>query len=319
MSTRNSTPSVQSGVKCSQASIIALSLETMFYGIHIVLFSAAIYIARHRRIKLYFAPVIVAIFTFSTVRAGIDIWKLILLASTGDVTENVDIPVAILHATNNALANGLMVYQGCMIFRSRWATYSFCILSSASAICGYVFPLSMVYFIVAMVTQIIVTSLCAKRIWATYQGTSEFTTMGPPSLKKVMYTVTESGAIYSLCLLALALSLAIGGENPGSTKAMKLPDAGPAFAIAYAITSQAVGIAPTMIIIRTWIGSREPLPLSPVSTLQFSPKHADKDKLEKTCDSMSYISLPPPAEAARRCTPSPCICYDPRESWHTRE
>ncbi|KAF4566217.1 hypothetical protein EYR36_011632 [Pleurotus pulmonarius] len=53
--------------------------------------------------------------------------------------------------------------------------------------------------------------------------------MGPPSLKKVMYTVTESGAIYSLCLLALALSLAIGGENPGSTKAMKLPDAGPAF------------------------------------------------------------------------------------------
>ncbi len=69
-------------------------------GIHIVLFSAVIYIARRRRGQLYFAPVIVAMFTLSTVRVGIDIWKLILLASTGDVTENVDIPVAILHATN---------------------------------------------------------------------------------------------------------------------------------------------------------------------------------------------------------------------------
>ncbi|KAJ8689694.1 hypothetical protein PTI98_012570 [Pleurotus ostreatus] len=179
-------------------------------------------------------------FTLSTVRAGIDIWKLILLTSTGDVSERVDIPVAILHTTNNALANGLMVYQGCMIFNSRWATCSFCILFLASAICGFVFPLSMVYFIVAMVTQIIVTSLCAKRIWLMYHQTSGFTTMGPPSLKQVIYTVVESGAIYSLCLLALALSLAIGGENPVSTKAMKLPDAGPAFAIAYAITSQAV-------------------------------------------------------------------------------
>lgn len=44
-----------------------------------------------------------------------------------------------------------------------------------------------------------------------------------------MIPSVESGAIYSLCLLALALSLAIGGENPVSTKAMKLPDAGPAF------------------------------------------------------------------------------------------
>ncbi|KAF9490061.1 hypothetical protein BDN71DRAFT_1455235 [Pleurotus eryngii] len=291
----------------------------MFYGIFIVLFSAAIYIARHRRIRLYFAPLIVSMFTLSTVRAGIDIWKLILLTSTGDVSERVDIPVAILHTTNNALANGLMVYQGCVIFHSRWATYSFCILFLASAICGYVFPLSMVYFIVAMVAQIIVTSLCAKRIWLMYHRTSGFTTMGPPSLKQVIYTVVESGAIYSLCLLALALSLAIGGENPVSTKAMKLPDAGPAFAIAYAITSQAVGIAPTMIIIRTWINRRERA--SPVSTLQFSPKEARLsfryDKETKTVDSMSYIQ--PPAEAVMRWTPSPSMLSYPQESWHTRE
>ncbi|KDQ23229.1 hypothetical protein PLEOSDRAFT_1114341 [Pleurotus ostreatus PC15] len=145
--------------------------------------------------------------------------------------------------------------------------------------------------------------------------------MGPPSLKQVIYTVVESGAIYSLCLLALALSLAIGGENPVSTKAMKLPDAGPAFAIAYAITSQAVGIAPTMIIIRTWINRQEQA--SPISTLQFSrkqtrlPFHCEKET--KTVDSMSFVSIQPPAEAVRRWTPSPSRFYDPGESWHTQE
>ncbi|KAJ8502895.1 hypothetical protein ONZ45_g11341 [Pleurotus djamor] len=96
----------------AQTVIIPLILESLFYGIYLVFFSAAIYVSKNRPAVglgrvLPFAMFIM--WSLSTTRIGIDTWKFYHLCKFGKVDRRCDIPLAILHTTNTLIADLVIV------------------------------------------------------------------------------------------------------------------------------------------------------------------------------------------------------------------
>ncbi|KAL1746201.1 hypothetical protein HDZ31DRAFT_34682 [Schizophyllum fasciatum] len=256
------------------AYLTAIWLETLFYGINICLFGSYVYILRFRktrRISSVVFWVAVLMFLFSTVHVSLGFARLIWgfierrdqpggpAAYFSEVSHPPNVAKVTIHTVNSILGDSIVVWRCWHVWGRNWKVCVFpALLILGSAICGfgqaYIFANATAIhsafndalekwngslFILSLVTNVIVTTLIAARIWFLARETGGHLLSTKFRYTKVLVIVIESAMIYSAALI-IEIALYFVGSN--------------AFYIVYDPIAQLTGIVPTMIIVMSTLG-----------------------------------------------------------------
>ncbi|KAJ3997785.1 hypothetical protein F5050DRAFT_1568549 [Lentinula boryana] len=260
-----------SQIPLDRAYLTAIWLETLFYGINLLLFFSYLFIVRYKRrtsLSKIIVGVAIMMFLFSTVHVSLGFYRLvegfIVLRNPTEFFSDVSIPANVakvtIHTVNSILGDSIMasVWRCYNVWGQRWLPSILPILLIiASAVCG--FGQAVIFaeartthsafgsnlerwngslFSLSLATNVVVTSLIAARIWWVNR---QFNTLHDSSFKyrRVLILVIESGAIYSSALV-IEITLYFLNNN--------------AFYIIYDPIAQLTAIVPTMIIVLTSLG-----------------------------------------------------------------
>ncbi|KAF9468228.1 hypothetical protein BDZ94DRAFT_1209133 [Collybia nuda] len=264
-----------SSIPLDKAYLTAIWLETVFYGMNIVLFFAYLFIVRFKRksprVNKPILFVAIAMFCFSTIHVSLGFSRLIegfvyLRGEPGGPAaffSNVSVPAnvakIILHSINCILGDGIVVWRCYHVWGQKWGVCIIpIVLVIASAACGLgqgimfaqsktthsAFASTLAHwngslYILSLTTNVLVTILIAARIW--YLSLKSGSSFANSSFKyrRVLTLIVESGAIYSSSLIML-ITLYFLNSN--------------AFYIIYDPIGQLTAIIPTMIIVMTSLG-----------------------------------------------------------------
>ncbi|KZT73959.1 hypothetical protein DAEQUDRAFT_761897 [Daedalea quercina L-15889] len=254
-------------ITLDRAYLAAIWLETLFYGMNIVLFSSCLYvlIARRRtpRVNRYLVGIAVLMFCFSTCHVFLGFYRLIMgfivlrnqpggpAAFFSDVSIPANVAKVGLHTVNSIVGDSVVVWRCFLVWGRSWKMCLIpMLLVCASAICGFgqtvyfargqkyhsAFAPALVrwngsLFSLSLATNMVVTILVALRAWHMLRlsgGAAGFRYF------KILIIIIESGMIYSVALIC-EVTLYFLGLN--------------SFYIVYDPIGQLTGIVPTMIII----------------------------------------------------------------------
>ncbi|KAF9814965.1 hypothetical protein IEO21_04815 [Rhodonia placenta] len=254
-------------ISLDRAYLAAIWLETLFYGMNIVLFFSCMFVLvvrrRTPRVNTFLVGIAVAMFCFSTCHVFLGFYRLIMgfivlrdqpggpAAFFSDVSIPANVAKVGLHTVNSIIGDSVVVWRCFLVWGRDWKMCAIPILLvCGSAICGFgqtVFfargqryhsafahPLVLwngSLFSLSLATNIVVTGLVALRVWYMLRlcgGTANF------RYWRVLVTVVESGMIYSVALIC-EVTLYFMGLN--------------SFYIIYDPIGQLTGIVPTMIIV----------------------------------------------------------------------
>jgi len=254
-------------IALDRAYLAAIWLETMFYGINIVLFSGCMYvlIARRRtpKVNRYLVGVAVLMFCFSTCHVFLGFYRLIMgfivlrdqpggpAAFFADVSIPANVAKVGIHTVNSVVGDSVVVWRCFLVWGRDWRMCLLpIVLVCGSAICGFgqtvyfargqkyhsAFAPALVrwngsLFSLSLATNIVVTGLVALRAWHLLRlsgGVAGF------RYWRILVIVIESGMIYSIALIC-EVTLYFLGLN--------------SFYIVYDPIGQLTGIVPTMIIV----------------------------------------------------------------------
>ncbi|KAI1784141.1 hypothetical protein LXA43DRAFT_245472 [Ganoderma leucocontextum] len=259
-------------ISLDRAYLVAIWLETLFYGINICLFVSYLYITRFRRVPREISPLIFWIaclmFAFSSVHVSLGFARLIWgfidyrdepggpAAFFSDVSQPPNVAKVIIHTINSILGDSIVVWRCYHVWTGEWRV---CVLPVlliiGSAICGfgqaYIFATAKgthsafattlarwngSLFSLSLITNLVVTGLIAIRLWYLTRETG-----GPKQFRffRAFMLIIESAMIYSAALL-IEIILYFSGNN--------------AFYIVYDPIAQLTGIVPTTIIIVAALG-----------------------------------------------------------------
>ncbi|KAJ3911076.1 hypothetical protein F5877DRAFT_55699 [Lentinula edodes] len=257
-----------SQISLDRAYLTAIWLETLFYGINLLLFFSYLFIVRYKR-RISLSKIIVGVavmmFLFSTVHVSLGFYRLIEgfivlkdpIVFFSDVSIPANVAKVTIHTVNSILGDSIMVWRCYNVWGQSWLPSILPILLIiASAVCG--FGQAVIFaeartthsafgsnlerwngslFSLSLATNVVVTSLIASRIWWVSRQNSS---LHDSSFKyrRVLLLVIESGAIYSSALV-IEITLYFLNNN--------------AFYIIYDPIAQltASAIVPTMIIVMT--------------------------------------------------------------------
>ncbi|KAL0581779.1 hypothetical protein V5O48_000256 [Marasmius crinis-equi] len=285
-------------IPLDKAYLTAIWLETLFYGINISLFFSYLFIARYKRKTRTIQPVIlgtaIAMFIFSTIHCSMGFSRLIIGfielrnqeggpgAFFSDVSVPANVAKVTIHTVNSVLGDSIMVWRCYHVWgRNLLVSAVPILLIIGSAVCGFgqsvmfanakhlhsAFEIELEHwngsvFILSLVTNIVVTSLIAVRIWSVlypcrksigdkritltesfnvnrYLGRQFSLSKTFVNYQRILVLIIESGAIYSSALI-IEITLYFLGSN--------------AFYIVYDPIAQLAAIVPTMIIVMTSLG-----------------------------------------------------------------
>ncbi|PIL30565.1 hypothetical protein GSI_07265 [Ganoderma sinense ZZ0214-1] len=284
------------GIPLDRAYLVAIWLETLFYGINLCLFASYLYITRFRQVPREVSPLIFWVaclmFAFSTVHVSLGFARLIWgfidyrdepggpAAFFSDVSQPPNVAKVTIHTINSILGDSIVVWRCYHVWTGEWRV---CVLPVlliiGSAICGfgqaYIFATAKTthsafattlarwngsLFSLSLVTNVVVTGLIAVRLW--------YITRETGGVKKYRFfraflLIIESAMIYSTALL-IEIILYFSGNN--------------AFYIVYDPIAQLTGIVPTTIIIVAALGltyrnDSTAHPTTNETTIQFSHIH----------------------------------------------
>ncbi|KAI0827051.1 hypothetical protein BC628DRAFT_1502452 [Trametes gibbosa] len=261
-------------IPLDKASFVALWVETFFYGTYAVLYAICIYILAYKKgkgspVNRPMVMATTAMFLMSTVHVIVDLVRGLkaffnaeqdALAYYAQIWDGLSIFKQALYATNNIVADGLVVYRCYVVWGYNWKIITVpVVMLISTTVCAYlaVYNFSQVHpgdnvfasniaewgtalFSLSLATNIVVTSLIATRIWWIARQASH--TLGrrhAEKYKNAVAIIIESGAIYSFCLMTL-LILYCQQTN--------------AQYIAYDSLAQIMGIVPTLIVVRVGLG-----------------------------------------------------------------
>ncbi|RDX52709.1 hypothetical protein OH76DRAFT_1399966 [Lentinus brumalis] len=263
-------------IALDRAYLVAIWLETLFYGFNACVFGSYIYITRIRRIRRRVTPIIfwvaVLMFCFSTVHVSLGFARLVWgfidhrddpggpAAFFSDVSQPPNVAKVIIHTINSILGDGIVVWRCYYVWAMNW---QICVLPAllivASAICGfgqaYIFATAKTthsafatsiarwngsLFSLSFATNAVVTVLIAARLWSLTRDLNGAVVSGHSfRYMKVFMLIIESAMIYSAAVL-IEIVLYFSNSN--------------AFYIVYDPIAQLTGIVPTMIIIISTLG-----------------------------------------------------------------
>ncbi|KAK7047613.1 hypothetical protein VNI00_006381 [Paramarasmius palmivorus] len=265
------------GIPLDKAEFVGLWVESILYGMNIILFSICIWVLvyykkRSTGLNVPLLVTAISLFTLCTIRIGIDLGRGIVafftfrsnpkgpLAFYEDIGHWTRIFREALYVTNSLVADSLVIYRLYVVWGHNWKiTVGPILLLLASSIAGYVavWEISRVdsgdsifakqvadgattLFALSFGTNVIVTSLIAGRIWYIARRTSlNLGRQHGVKYSRAMVVIIESGALYSVSLFMLLVLFATDND---------------AQIILFNSVSQIVGIAPTLIIVRVGLG-----------------------------------------------------------------
>ncbi|KIJ35026.1 hypothetical protein M422DRAFT_212789 [Sphaerobolus stellatus SS14] len=255
--------------------LVTLWVETLLYGSYAVLFSICIHIlvfGPKRGVNRNLLVTAVAMFALSTIHVCVDLARAINAFITNSHEPEgaseyyaqiwlwLNIFKQALYATNNILADGLVIYRCYIVWGFHWKIIVLpSIMLIGTTVCGYlaVFNFSQVVpgqnvfalniaewgtalFSLSLATNIVVTSLIAGRIWWISRQTQAH--VGRKHRQKynnAVAIILESGAIYSVSQMTLLILYCVKTN---------------AVFIVYDALAQIMGIVPTLIIVRVGLG-----------------------------------------------------------------
>ncbi|KAF9061813.1 hypothetical protein BDP27DRAFT_1428576 [Rhodocollybia butyracea] len=262
-----------SQIPLDRAYLTAIWLETLFYGINMLLFFSYLFIVKYKRkyrLSKIIITVAVLMFLFSTTHVSLGFYRLIegfivLRDAPGgpsaffsDVSIPANVAKVTLHTVNSVFGDSIMVWRCYNVWGQKWLPSILPILLIiASAVCG--FGQAVIFaqaksthsafssqleiwngslFSLSLTTNVVVTSLIAFRIWWLSR---EVSPLHESSFKyrRVLTLVIESGAVYSSALV-IEITLYFLNNN--------------AFYIIYDPIAQLTAIVPTTIIVMTSLG-----------------------------------------------------------------
>ncbi|KDQ52178.1 hypothetical protein JAAARDRAFT_62112 [Jaapia argillacea MUCL 33604] len=270
-----------------QAELLSVWIQAILYGFYVFLFIRCVHVCTSVRPNKNFLALTIVIFALCTAQLILEFVAVILtpvvvsgcmdstvtpqeIAHQSNIQNVMNVVLQFLWTTNQALADGLLIYRAYGILRSfRWIILFPSVLMLATAVIGYVnfwityevyiiavesqasSPLppprwfhfnqldqsfNLAFFSLATATTIIVTLLIVGQIW--WVAREMNTTLGSPVTKKyrnIVAMLSESGAAFAL---SLVLYLIVTEVAPTWN------------AIFFSVAIQVAGIAPTLIIVR---------------------------------------------------------------------
>ncbi|KAF7350804.1 hypothetical protein MSAN_01642000 [Mycena sanguinolenta] len=229
--------------------ISQLWVGTFFYGIYLMLFCICIYILLNRPRNLGNTILLVtaiALFTLATVQAIIN-----LVLGAADI-DNIDVPydqlvvgTDVVYALNNFIADGLVIYRCYVVWNNNvWVTILPIMLLITTTVYGVIVSFSFTlpfdpFYALSLATNVLVTVLTVGRIWwISRYSRAYLKTAEQRRYASVIAILVESGALYSATVLASMIIL--------STPSVTI-----VFEPIYQMQIQIMGIAPTLIIVRS--------------------------------------------------------------------
>ncbi|PCH40268.1 hypothetical protein WOLCODRAFT_23952 [Wolfiporia cocos MD-104 SS10] len=254
-------------ISLDRAYLAAIWLETLFYGMNIVLFFSCLFVLTIRRrtprVNKALVGIAVLMFCFSTCHVFLGFYRLIMgfivlrnqpggpAAFFSDVSIPANVAKVGLHTVNSIVGDSVVVWRCFLVWGRDWKMCAAPIaLVVGSAICGFgqtfyfargqqyhsafAHPLVMwngSLFSLSLATNMVVTGLVALRVWYILRlsgGTAGF------RYWRILVIIVESGMIYSVALIC-EVTLYFLGLN--------------SFYIVYDPIGQLTGIVPTMILV----------------------------------------------------------------------
>ncbi|KAL0564679.1 hypothetical protein V5O48_017363 [Marasmius crinis-equi] len=291
--------------------IVSLSLNFFFYGLYIIVFGAALHSFRTRRAsnaplsKLY-VWLTVSLFVLSSIYVGVFWWMYVnqaIVYFTAAKTNALDrfvqyltddkartgawTTLAVTSALVNILAEAMLIHRCFHIWNSSKVTLI--LLASISLVLngiglggamamGISFPdkpenatlfaagtsISNAYALVNAVFNSFITIITAGRIWwITRQVRAEMGNVAGQRYSTVIAIILESGILYPICQLIDIIPEYAIDPNVNGIVPVDLSS----------VVVQAVGIAPTLILVRAAYGKTAETPHQAVSTLSFANSH----------------------------------------------
>jgi len=263
-------------IPLDRAYLTAIWLETLFYGMNIVLFGSYLFVSRYKRkqpkLNRRIMATAICMFLFSTTHVSLGFQRLIEgfvvlrnqpggpAAFFSDVSIPANVAKICIHTINSILGDSIVVWRCYHVWGQSLLICTLPILMIlGSAISGFAqtyffataktthtaFAKTLAHwngavFSLSLATNVIVTSLIAARIWYLERQLTDLPARNRSlRYKKVLALVIESGAIYSSALV-IEITLYFLNTN--------------AFYIVYDPIAQLTGIVPTMIIVLTNLG-----------------------------------------------------------------
>ncbi|KAF8189551.1 hypothetical protein K438DRAFT_2019011 [Mycena galopus ATCC 62051] len=222
--------------------VLQIWVAALFYGLYTIVFARAVQILLHR-IRLLerqgiFLGAMVALFILSTAQL------FVLTLQAAVVVGQARMPIGatetaslLIYVTSCICADALLIYRCHVIWNDNKAIVILPLaLLIASSVFGYLRNIR-IFQVVSLTTIVLVTLLTvSKVVWAAYERRAMLTGPTRKNYISAGSTILESGFLY-----ALVVSIHFTVSSRGSSAAPVL----------FAAVGQIVGIAPTLIIIRS--------------------------------------------------------------------
>jgi hypothetical protein len=228
------------GIPLDEASLLALFLETLFYGVFLTLYCLTLFVllkntGTNRQLLI---PIATVLFCMATGHLIVDFVRILeaFVFNAGKITANayysdlaapLEYAKTILYVTQTVLADCVLVWR-CYVLnhRSLFIAVPGIIVLCTNAVTGYIIVWSLsqanssstvfttghswitTFFTLTMITSVTCTSLIAWRIYHTRRFISDGFTFYLP----ILIVIVESGAIYATGVLSILLAY-LSGSN----------------------------------------------------------------------------------------------------------
>jgi len=232
-----------------QAFIVAIWLESVFYGILIPVFVSSVYVILHKRklLERVNVPMLLAailMFLLSTAHMGINVYRLLqgyvldnttpggAVAFLYSLTEPTQKAKDAIYCTQSLLGDVLNIYRSWLVWNKNiWVVIFPIMLWFPTAVVGYYIPGYLfeaskwndnvftsnfriyitIWYTLALVQNLITTSLIAIRLWYYERKAGPYRT-GNFSLSPIIHIIVESASIYVAAQLVLLITF-VSSDN----------------------------------------------------------------------------------------------------------
>ncbi|KAJ7362510.1 hypothetical protein DFH08DRAFT_323764 [Mycena albidolilacea] len=244
--------------------ILEIWFGALFYGLYIILFARGVQILLHRIRQLERQGILlgamVALFSLSTAQLFVLTLKAaVVVGETRMPLDSVETASLLIYVTSCLCSDALLIYRCYVIWNDNPAIVAapLALLVTASVF-GYMRN-ARIFQILSLTTAVFVTLLTVSKVaWAAYERRAMLTSATRRNYLSAGSAILESGFIY-----ALFVSIHFTVFSRGAAAAP----------VIFAVVGQIVGIAPTLIIVRsglpsqagsTYVKTGASVPLSPM-------------------------------------------------------
>lgn len=222
-----------------EAKLISIFIQSVLYGAYTVLFILTNWVLVHRRprrrpVHKTMFVISLVMFTLATMHVAVNyarIWKAFIIyrddpggpaAFFNELSEFTQIFGSTIYVAQTLVGDGVVLYRCHIVWGRKFIIIAFpCLLYLGSIVTGVgilysfarVVPQADIFvtelqkwivsfFTSTFVTNVVCTALVAYRIWSINRQTVVFTGY---DMRPVVFLVVESGAVYSITLLALLI------------------------------------------------------------------------------------------------------------------